>query len=50
MHKQSQEKKPYAPPTVTEHGNAVKKTLGIGGKYWETVINQYVSPIEEEVD
>jgi hypothetical protein len=50
MHNQSQEKKPYAPPTVTEHGNAVKKTLGIGGKYWETLVYQFVSPVEEEVD
>lgn len=29
------DKKPYNPPTVTEHGNAVKQTTGIGGKYWE---------------
>jgi hypothetical protein len=29
------EKKPYTPPTVTEHGDAVKKTNGMGGKYWE---------------
>jgi hypothetical protein len=40
-------KKPYAAPTVTEHGNAVKKTRGIGGKYWEPMINQSW-PVREE--
>jgi len=29
------QKKPYVPPTITEHGNVVKETKGMGGKYWE---------------
>jgi hypothetical protein len=29
------EKKPYSPPTVTDHGDAVEKTKGISGKSWE---------------
>jgi hypothetical protein len=32
---QKNEKKPYTPPTVTEHGNAVQSTKGFGGKYFE---------------
>ena len=31
----SQQKKPYAPPTITTHGDVVKETKGLGGKYWE---------------
>jgi hypothetical protein len=42
-------KKPYAAPTVTEHGNAVKKTRGIGGKYWEPMINQSWPVTEEDL-
>ena len=29
------EKKPYSPPVVTEHGDAVQQTKGFGGRYWE---------------
>jgi hypothetical protein len=29
------EKKPYTPPTITEHGSAVNETKGFGGEYWE---------------
>lgn len=29
------QKKPYTPPTVTEHGNAVRETKGFGGEFWE---------------
>lgn len=29
------EKKPYNPPTITEHGDAVKQTTGFGGTLWE---------------
>ena len=29
------DRKPYAPPTLTDHGNAVEKTKGYTGKYWE---------------
>jgi hypothetical protein len=44
----SREKKPYVAPTVTEHGNAVKQTLGMTGKYWEPLIYQNWPVIEEE--
>jgi hypothetical protein len=44
------EKKPYVPPTVTEHGNAVKKTLGIGGKYYEPLMNKLTSDWPVETD
>lgn len=40
------EKKPYAPPTITEHGNAVKKTKGFGGPNWETMSSRNTSDIE----
>jgi hypothetical protein len=29
------ERKPYSPPTVTDHGNVVEKTKGWGGDWWE---------------
>jgi hypothetical protein len=29
-------KKPWHPPTITEHGGAVKNTKGLGGRFWET--------------
>jgi hypothetical protein len=29
------EKKPYTPPTVTDHGSVVDKTKGIAGFTWE---------------
>jgi hypothetical protein len=29
------EKKPYTPPALTEHGDAVKETKGFGGEIWE---------------
>ena len=29
------DKKPYTPPTVTEHGNAVQATKGFSGRYFE---------------
>jgi hypothetical protein len=35
MQNQNTTKKPYTPPTVTEHGNAVQSTKGFGGKYFE---------------
>lgn len=34
------QKKPYTPPTITEHGNVVKATNGLGGKYWEMYANK----------
>jgi hypothetical protein len=41
------EKKPYTPPTVTEQGNAVKETRGLGGKYWESYLNKYYSDLQD---
>jgi hypothetical protein len=29
-------KKPYATPTITDHGDAVEQTKGICGRCWET--------------
>ena len=37
MQKESNGKKPYTAPTVTEHGNAVEATKGFGGKYFEVM-------------
>ena len=31
------EKKPYTPPKITEHGDAIKETKGWGGTIWEMV-------------
>jgi hypothetical protein len=30
-------KQPYAPPTLTNHGDVVKQTKGIFGRHWETI-------------
>ncbi|MEX0907867.1 MAG: lasso RiPP family leader peptide-containing protein [Gemmatimonadota bacterium] len=41
------EKKPYAPPTITEHGNVVEQTRGVGGDAWElysTKLSDYDYP------
>ena len=43
MQKQTNEKKPYTAPTVTEHGNAVEATKGFGGKFFE-VMSSKVEP------
>ncbi|HUF51660.1 MAG TPA: hypothetical protein VMN60_12610 [Longimicrobiales bacterium] len=40
-------KKPYTPPTVTEHGNAVKQTRGLGGEFWEIVMPKPEPDIED---
>lgn len=42
------EKKPYAPPTITEHGNAVKETKGFGGKYWEIMSPRSSSELDPD--
>lgn len=41
-------KKPYTPPTITEHGDIVKNTTGIGGKYWEFACNKAYYNGEED--
>lgn len=42
------EKKPYTPPAITEHGDAVKATKGFGGPYWELASPQPGSDIKVE--
>jgi hypothetical protein len=31
------QKKPYTPPTITEHGKVIEQTKGVGGRYWEVI-------------
>jgi hypothetical protein len=38
-------KKPYSPPTLTDHGDAVEKTKGLGGAWWEYIGAQYGPPL-----
>jgi hypothetical protein len=40
------EKKPYTPPTITEHGDAMKLTKGFGGEYWEFMNPRQTSDVE----
>jgi hypothetical protein len=42
------EKKPYTPPTITEHGDAVKVTKGFGGTIWEVMSPRQGSDVELE--
>jgi hypothetical protein len=44
------EKKPYTPPTLTEHGDAVQQTRGFSGKYWETLLNKNWSDYDIDDD
>lgn len=39
-------KKTYTPPTITEHGDAVKETKGFGGHIWETMSDRQTSDIK----
>lgn len=41
-----EQKKPYTPPTLTKHGDAVELTRGLGGKYWESFMSKPVSDFE----
>lgn len=38
-------RKPYIKPTVTDLGNVVKETKGIGGKCWEVFGSQWGPPV-----
>ena len=40
------EKKPYTPPTITEHGDAVKETKGFGGDFWEIMSRKPTSDVK----
>lgn len=40
------EKKPYAPPAVTDHGKAVEQTKGFGGKFYESLMPKPVSDFD----
>jgi hypothetical protein len=42
------DRKPYSPPTITEHGDAVKQTRGLGGKYWELPMPRSVSILDPD--
>ena len=42
------EKKPYTPPTITEHGNAITATKGFGGEYWEMMSTKIGSDVKVE--
>lgn len=42
------DKKPYTPPTITEHGDAVKETKGFGGHIWEALSPRQTSDIKFE--
>lgn len=44
------QKKPYAPPTVTEQGDAVKETRGSGGKYMESYTERTWNEIDFPTD
>jgi hypothetical protein len=41
------EKKPYSPPVITQHGDAVRQTKGFGGRYWELYSPKSVSDFED---
>ena len=38
------QKKPYAQPTVTDHGDAIEQTKGMAGRCWEVVGRSYDGP------
>ena len=40
------EKKAYTPPTITEHGDAVKETKGFGGEFWEVMSAKNTSDVK----
>ena len=40
------DKKPYTPPTITEHGDAVKETKGFGGEFWEMFTPRTTSDVK----
>lgn len=42
------EKKPYAPPAITEHGSAVTETKGFGGKNWEPMSPKLTSELDPD--
>lgn len=42
------EKKPYTPPTITVHGDAVKETKGFGGEYWEIMSAKNTSDVKTD--
>jgi hypothetical protein len=44
------EKKPYSPPTVTDHGDAVEQTKGISGRCWEMFGSAWGPPPPREVE
>jgi hypothetical protein len=41
------EKKPYSPPAITQHGDAVRETKGFGLVYWEAYQPKTMSDFED---
>ena len=48
LREDTMEKKPYTPPTITKHGDAVELTRGFGGKYWESFMSKAYSDFDLE--
>lgn len=44
------DRKPYAPPTLTTHGEVVKETRGFGGRLWEMLVSKASGVGEVEDD
>lgn len=44
MENKSENKKSYRAPTLTEHGDIVERTTGMGGEYWEAYGRRF-SPV-----
>ncbi len=38
----NEKKKPYAPPTLTNHGKVVEQTQGTYGTAWEVFGHQFI--------
>jgi hypothetical protein len=42
------EKKTYVPPVITEYGDAVHLTRGLGGRFWESFMSKMVSDLDTD--
>jgi hypothetical protein len=43
----NEKKKMYSPPTITNFGDVITKTQGLGGDVWECLMPKpYVAPIK----
>jgi hypothetical protein len=50
MEQKERERKPYTPPTVNTHGDAVKQTTGFGGRFWEVLVPRPVQHGDGDLD